>query len=166
MRSIDNPYLEWLGVQLTCWSSGRAQMTLLASPNLENRTRRVQGGVLCTLLDAAAGYAGLYAEEGQPQLESLTLSLTTNFIASGEGKVLVAEGSIERQGRSIYFARSEIWFDSSLLLATAIGTFKYLRTPATDPMLVLARTTSLHHVAQAVSIDPAVQHPLDESSAL
>ena len=127
-HSIDNPFLEWLGVQLTEWSPTEVQMTLQSSPHLGNRTGRVQGGVLCTLLDATAGYAGLYSPDGQAPLQSLTLSLTTNFIASGEGDVLVAKGFVERKGKGIYFSRSEVWLDSRILLATAIGTFKFVRT--------------------------------------
>jgi acyl-coenzyme A thioesterase PaaI-like protein len=106
-------------------------MTLVTSPHHANRTGRIQGGVLCTLLDAVAGYAGLYVEHDQPARESLTLSLTSNFLASGVGHTLVAEGFIERQGASIYFARSEVRLDGSLLLATAVGTFKYRRASGT-----------------------------------
>jgi len=122
---IDNPFLEWLGVTLTDWSSGYAEMRLPITPNLGNRTGRLQGGVHCALLDAVAGYSGLYAPSGEPPLRSVTLSLTTNFISSGDGDVLVAKGYIERRGRSIYFARGEVWLDDSLLLAAAVGTFKY-----------------------------------------
>ena len=43
------------------------------------------------LLDAAAGYAGLYAAPDAVRPQSLTLSLTTNFDDSGEGDVLVAK---------------------------------------------------------------------------
>ena len=45
---------------------------------------------------------------------------------SQDGELLVAEGYLQRQGKGIYFARSEVWLDSTLLLATAVGTFKYL----------------------------------------
>ncbi|GAB2889175.1 PaaI family thioesterase [Paralcaligenes ginsengisoli] len=123
--SIDNPFLEWMGVTLSAWSPGYAEMRLSTSPSLGNRTGRVQGGVICTLLDAAAGYSGLYSDPGEPPLHSVSLSLTTNFIDSGDGSVLVAKGYVERKGRSIYFARGEVWLDGSRLLATAVGTFKY-----------------------------------------
>jgi acyl-coenzyme A thioesterase PaaI-like protein len=111
---------------LTAWSDGFAEMHLDAQPHLGNRTGRVQGGVICTLLDAVAGYAGLYRLPDSPQPESVTLSLTTNFLDSGNGAVLVAKGMLERRGRGIYFARSELWLDSAVLLATAVGTFKYV----------------------------------------
>lgn len=125
--AIDNPFLERLGVRLVRWEAGQAEMHLDVAPSLSNRIGRIQGGVLCTLLDAVAGYSGLYVAPGEPPLRNVTLSLTTNFIASGEGAMLVAQGFVERAGRSVFFARAEVRMDSRLLLATGIGTFKYSR---------------------------------------
>lgn len=125
---IDNPFLEKLGVELTAWSPGYAEMRLDISPELGNRTGRIHGGVICTLLDAVCGYCGLYAPPDQPILRSVTLSLTTNFISSGDGAALVAKGYIERKGRSVFFARGEVWLDDNELVATAMGSFKYLRS--------------------------------------
>ncbi|HEU0229604.1 MAG TPA: PaaI family thioesterase [Burkholderiaceae bacterium] len=122
---IDNPFLEWLGVELTAWSEGYAEMRLAMTPNLSNRSARAHGGVLCTLLDSVAGYAGLYAPPGAPRLSGLTLSLTTNFLHSVDGNFLIAKGYVERRGRSIYFSRAEVWQDDTQLLATAMGSFKY-----------------------------------------
>lgn len=125
---IDNPYLEFLGVQLVDWSQGYAEMHLEVVPRLANRIGKVQGGVMCTLLDAVGGYAGLFVAADEPPRRNMTLSLTTNFIASEQGKLLVARGFVERAGKSIYFARAEVKLDGELLLATGIGTFKYLRS--------------------------------------
>ena len=127
MHPIDNPFLESLGVSLTEWHLDYAEMQLNVVPKLENRIGRIQGGVMCTLLDAVLGYAGLYVAPGEPALRNVTLSITTNFLNSAEGKVLIAKGFIERKGRGIYFARGEVWLDSSTLLATGVGTFKYIR---------------------------------------
>ncbi|MBU3593431.1 PaaI family thioesterase [Polynucleobacter sp. 71A-WALBACH] len=127
MHAIDNPFLESLGVTLTEWGPDYAEMRLEVSSNLQNRIGRIQGGVMCTLLDAVLGYAGLYVPPGEPPLKNVTLSITTNFLNSAEGSILVAKGFIERKGRGIYFARGEVWLDSSTLLATGVGTFKYVR---------------------------------------
>lgn len=124
---IDNPFLEKLGIELTVWSPGYAEMRLDTSAELGNRTGRIHGGVICTLLDSVCGYCGLYSPPGEPILRSLTLSLTTNFISSGDGATLVAKGYIVRKGRSVFFARAEVWLDDTELLATAVGTFKYVR---------------------------------------
>jgi acyl-coenzyme A thioesterase PaaI-like protein len=85
----------------------------------------VQGGLIATLLDVACGYAGLYSADPERPVHGLTLSLTCNFLDRGLGDIIVAKGFVERKGGSIYFARGEAWMDSTLLVATAQGTFKY-----------------------------------------
>ncbi len=125
---LDNPFLVSLGLRMTAWSPGAVAFELAMSPRLGNRSGRVQGGVICTLLDAAAGYAGLYTPPGEPEAHSVTLSLTSHFMSSGEGSLLRARGNVERRGRSVYFARAEVWLDGEQLLASGIGAFKYLRS--------------------------------------
>lgn len=127
MHLLENPFLEDLGVRLTAWSANYAEMSLQVTPKLSNRIGRVQGGVLCTLLDAVCGYAGLYSKGDEPRKQNVSVSLTTNFLNSGVGDQLIAKGWIEYRGNSIYFAKGEVWLDSTLLVATAVGTFKYLR---------------------------------------
>lgn len=128
--SLDNPFLEKLGVSLHAWREGYVEMHLPLDPSLRNRTGKVHGGVICTLLDATCGYAGLFSPDRAAQLQGVTLSLTTNFLDSGVGSMLVAKGWIEKKGRTLYFSRSEVWLDDALLMASAIGTFKYVRPPA------------------------------------
>lgn len=125
--STQNPYLDWLGVRLAVWRKDYAEMHLRVAPNVTNRTARVHGGVLCTLLDSVAGYSGCYRPADEPPLHSVTLSLTTQFLDSGEGKWLIASGHPEKVGRTVFFARSEVWLDGERLLASASGTFKYVR---------------------------------------
>lgn len=122
-----NPYLDWLGVQLVAWRKGYAEMHLPIVPNVTNRTGRVHGGVLCTLLDSVAGYSGSYNADDEAQRHCVTLSLTTQFLDNGEGRTLVAKGHTEKVGRTVFFARSEVWLDGERLLASASGTFKYVR---------------------------------------
>lgn len=125
--NLHNPLLEFLGVKLTEWRDGYAEMRLPLKPDLLNRSGVVQGGVLCTLLDAACGYAGLYAPPGDEIRHGVTLSLTSNFLSNGVGSALTAKGTLEKKGGKIYFSRAEVWLDDHLLVATAIGTFRFLR---------------------------------------
>jgi len=82
---IDNPFLESLGVRLTQWREGYAELRMSIDPSKLNRQGVLQGGAIATLLDAAAGYAGLYAEPGQAARHAFTLSLTTNYLDKGLG---------------------------------------------------------------------------------
>lgn len=126
-RPIDNPFLELLGIRLAHWSRDYAEMHLPVGPALLNRSGRIHGGVICTLLDSVCGYCGQYSEPGEPLVKAVTLSLTTQFIGSTEGEQLVAKGFMQRRGRTVYFSRAEVWMDNQELLATAVGTFKYVR---------------------------------------
>jgi uncharacterized protein (TIGR00369 family) len=125
--SLDNPLLEFLGVRLAVWREGYVEMQLPLQPHLLNRSGVVHGGMIATLLDVACGYAGLYAAPGEAKRHGVTLSLTTNFLGNGVGSLLTAKGTVEKQGGSVYFSRAEAWLDDSLLVATAVGTFKSLR---------------------------------------
>ena len=124
---LDNPALESLGVRITAWSEGRVALELPLLPTMLNRSGVVHGGTICALLDAATGYAGLYAPAYGTPRHAVTLSLTTNFLSHGVGRILTATGEVERGGKSIFFSRGEAWLDGSLLVATAVATMKYLR---------------------------------------
>lgn len=126
-HEIHNPFLEKLGIQVTEWRDCYVEMRLRLDPTLLNRSGKVHGGVICTMLDAAMGYSGLYAPPAEAPLHSVTLSLTSNFLDTGQGKDLISKGTVEKKGRNIYFARAEVWIDDSLLAASGVGTFKYIR---------------------------------------
>jgi uncharacterized protein (TIGR00369 family) len=123
---LDNPFLEALGATFTDWRAGYAEFTMLIHAGHLNRQRILQGGAIATLLDAACGYAGLFTT-GTAPVHGFTLSLTVNYLDRGIGDKVVAKGFLERQGRSVYFARGEAWVDDRVMIASAQGTFKYAR---------------------------------------
>lgn len=124
---LDNPALESIGVRITHWRDDYVELELPLAPNMLNRSRVVHGGTICTLLDAATGYAGLYSAPGETPRHAVTLSLTSNFLSNGTGKLLTAKGMVDRRGRSIFFSRAEVWLDGELLVATGVATMKYLK---------------------------------------
>ncbi|EIN01599.1 PaaI family thioesterase [Paraburkholderia hospita] len=125
---LDNPFLESLGVHLSVWHDGYAELTMPIDATKLNRQRVLQGGAIATLLDAAAGYAGIFSMPGEVEQHAFTLSLTTNLLDKGQGHHVKAIGmlELERNGRSIFFVRGEAWVDDTLLVATAQGTFKHV----------------------------------------
>ncbi|QEZ44898.1 PaaI family thioesterase [Cupriavidus oxalaticus] len=125
--SLDNPALESIGVRITQWRSDYVELELPVTSSMLNRSRVIHGGTICTLLDAATGYAGLFSPPGEVARHAVTLSLTSNFLSNGTGSVLTAKGIVDRRGRSIFFSRAEVWLDQELLVATGVATMKYLR---------------------------------------
>ncbi|WP_322041875.1 PaaI family thioesterase [Paraburkholderia sp. J67] len=126
--AVDNPFLETLGVSIVQWREGYVELLMPIDGSKLNRQGVLQGGAIATLLDAAAGYSGLYAPADAPKRHGFTLSLTTNYLDKGLGEFVRAKGFLERGGRSIFFARAEAWVDDRLLIASAQGTFKYSKT--------------------------------------
>lgn len=124
---LDNPALESMGVRITDWSEERVELALPVTGAMLNRSGVVHGGTLCALLDAATGYSGLYSPDGESKRHAVTLSLTTNFLTNGAGRMLTATGEVERRGKSIFFSRGEVWLDGELLVATGVATMKYLK---------------------------------------
>ncbi len=124
---LDNPALESIGVRITCWREDYVELEMPVVPTMLNRSGVVHGGTICTLLDAATGYSGLYSPPGAPALHAVTLSLTSNFMSNGAGRSLMARGTVDRRGRSIYFSHAEVWLDDELLVATGVATMKYLK---------------------------------------
>lgn len=124
---LDNPALESTGVRITQWRRDYVELELDVASHMLNRSRVIHGGTLCTLLDAATGYSGLYTPAGGAPLHAVTLSLTSNFLSNGTGKLLTAKGTVDRRGRSIFFSRAEVWLDEELLVATGVATMKYLK---------------------------------------
>ncbi|CAG9167068.1 PaaI family thioesterase [Cupriavidus pinatubonensis] len=125
--SLDNPALESVGVRITQWRRDYVELELDVAPHMLNRSRVIHGGTICTLLDAATGYSGLYSPPGEAPLHAVTLSLTSNFLSNGKGRLLTAKGMVERRGRSIFFSRAEVWLDEETLVATGVATMKYLK---------------------------------------
>ncbi|WP_288254350.1 PaaI family thioesterase [uncultured Hydrogenophaga sp.] len=124
---LDSPFLESLGVTLREWTPASATLVLPLRDTMLNRSGHVQGGVLCTLLDAAAGYAGLLQPDGHVR-RSVTLSLSTQFLERAVGGEVEALGRLDRRGRSVYFASASVRLDGRPI-ATASGVFKYLDEP-------------------------------------
>jgi len=55
----------------------------------------------------------------------MTLSMTVNFMAVSNGKLLIAEGRRVGGGRSTAFAEGIVRDDTGTTIATATGVFRY-----------------------------------------
>ena len=121
-----SPFQNHIGYRLVAWEADRAVVALTIAPAHLNRTGLLHGGIIATLLDTASGYSGTYCAVPGHVRTTLTLSLTTNFVASVREGAVRAEGRRTGGGRSIFFTWAELRDDHGQLLATASGAFKYL----------------------------------------
>ncbi|RZL92784.1 MAG: PaaI family thioesterase [Variovorax sp.] len=120
----DNPLLEYLGIELVDVGAGHATFQIDVDPRHLNRQGSLQGGVAATLLDAACGYAGLAAQEGDALGNAVTVMLNISYIRKvGTGR-LRCIGKVTKTGRSMYFSSGELVTAAGDLIATAQGVFK------------------------------------------
>jgi uncharacterized protein (TIGR00369 family) len=120
----DNPLLEHLGIRLADVGAGRATFELDVQPRHLNRQGSLQGGVVATLLDAACGYAGLVAADGQAPANAVTVMLSISYMAKVRAGRLRATGHVTKMGRTVYFSSGELVGPAGELVATAQGSFK------------------------------------------
>lgn len=123
-RFEDNPFLHSLGATIESWGDGQVAIRMALQPSHLNRQGALQGGVVCALLDAACGYAGIDPDSTE-QNNSVTISLAINFIGSIKSGEVLATGSVTGRGRKIYFSRAEVTAPDGRVLASAQGSFKY-----------------------------------------
>ena len=114
--------------RLVGWEPDLSKTFTAITPDMLNSQGIVHGGVYCAFLDFTCGMAGVYHAEGEEPRTCMTLSLTTNFVASTGTGALHGTGRRIGGGRSIFYVESEIRDDDNRLLATSLGTFKYTRT--------------------------------------
>jgi uncharacterized protein (TIGR00369 family) len=130
--ALENPFLESLNVAIVEWQPDLVRMSLLPQAAHVNNTGVVQGGILATLLDAAAGYAGLFPENGVRRAAT-TISLNVNYVSSANVEPLQVVGRRVGGGRRVFFSNAEITDSQGRLIATAQAAFRR-KDPVTAPL--------------------------------
>ncbi|MDF3837180.1 PaaI family thioesterase [Cupriavidus basilensis] len=121
--ALENPFLESLDVAIVEWQPDLVRMSLMPQAAHVNNTGVVQGGILATLLDAAAGYAGLFPENGVRRAAT-TISLNVNYVSSAQVEPLQVVGRRVGGGRRVFFSNAEITDSHGRLIATAQAAFR------------------------------------------
>jgi uncharacterized protein (TIGR00369 family) len=125
---LNNPFLERLGVTLADWREDHVELRLHPTEVHGNRTGIAQGGVVAALLDAACGYAGLFAPDGTEQEHATTITLSISYIAPAKlFEPLYVHGRVTGWGQSIYYSSAEARDKSGAVIASAQGAFKCRR---------------------------------------
>ncbi len=125
-RSLDGPYFPNLvGIEIEEIREGYARMRLPFKPELNHAFGVVHGGVTATLIDTVVvpAIGSLYDE----QQRLATVDMNVKYLGAVVGEDMVAEGWVEKQGRTICFCRAEVRTPSGQLVAT--GTHVYSVAP-------------------------------------
>ncbi len=101
------------------------------APHHLNRMGNVHGGVLATMIDAAACVAGLTREPGEAPRFAITVSLSIQFVSGARSGELIVDGRQLSAGRRTYTAEAKIRDSQGNLVANGIGTFQW--RPGSEP---------------------------------
>jgi len=119
------------GIMLTAWEDGFGAVRVELGQRHLNPMKLVHGGLYTAMLDVALAMTGSYQLPPEPLVPGLTLSLTTQFLASAtlDDGVLIAEARRTGGGKSVFFASGEVLTTDRRLIASASGVFKPGRPP-------------------------------------
>lgn len=128
-----SPFHAHLGVHLAEWRDGFAKLVVDTETYHANRSGIVHGGMLLSLVDQAAAFAGLFCPFPDRVRRAVTLDLNCRFTGQAAiGGRLVAEGRVVTSGRNIFFARTEVFDAKGTLVAYGSSTHRY-RAGSGDP---------------------------------
>lgn len=115
----------FLGFRLEEVRCDYARMRLPFRPELNQPNEVIHGGALASMIDTVVVPAIASAYEEKPVM--FTVSLHVQFLAPIVGEDAVAEGWVEKRGRSTVFCRAEVRSVSGELAATGSLVYKVLR---------------------------------------
>jgi uncharacterized protein (TIGR00369 family) len=116
------PFVAHLKILTETLGEGSARLSMPIEPHLTNSLGTVHGGVIMSLLDVALCTAArtLHPES----VGVVTIDLTTSFIDGAQGKKLIADARVLRDGRSMSFVEAEAKNEDGSLVAKAIATVR------------------------------------------
>lgn len=97
------PFSVWLGVELTHFVEGEAELRLAVTDRLKQQHGFVHGGVLSYLADNALTYAG-----GSVLGDAVTSEYKINYLRPASGDELIARASVVSAGRRQAVCRCEV----------------------------------------------------------
>jgi uncharacterized protein (TIGR00369 family) len=112
----------WMGLRLEEVRLDYARMRLVYRPELDQPQGVVHGGAIATLVDTVVVPAIGSAYDERRAL--LTIGMTLQYLDAVAGEDAIAEGWVEKRGRSTVFCRVEVRSAAGALVATASVVYK------------------------------------------
>lgn len=114
-------FRDLIGEKVVRAESGQAEVQIQLKPFLLNRAGVVHGGVICTLMDEAIGWA-VYNSVGEGS-RVVTAELKINFLEAATSGILTGHGRVIRQGKHLVIGEGNILDQEGSLLARGLGTW-------------------------------------------
>jgi uncharacterized protein (TIGR00369 family) len=90
-----------IGMTITRWDTEGVRFEVPFRHDLTSHAETFHGGVIATLVDAAAGGAVLAGHDFARGSRLSTVSMTVHYLAAAPGEGLVADAHVRRRGRSL-----------------------------------------------------------------
>lgn len=119
------PYHNLLGLTLVHWEEGLARLACVTGDAHRNRSGIIHGGLILSMIDQAAGYAGLWCSVPGNVRRAVTLDLDCRFTGQVKGGRIIAEAKVAQRGRNIFFCRTEIFDESGQMVAFGASTHRW-----------------------------------------
>jgi uncharacterized protein (TIGR00369 family) len=116
------PFIQHLNIKTEELGEGTARLSLPIEPHLTNSLGTAHGGVIMSLLDVTLCTAARTLHPDS--IGVITIDLSTSFIGGGNGKTLIAEARVLRDGRTMSFVEGEARNADGSLVAKAIATVR------------------------------------------
>ncbi|WP_148895810.1 PaaI family thioesterase [Geothermobacter ehrlichii] len=123
---VDDGFLAYMGFRLVEWDIDYAVMEFTVGPQHLNRHQIIHGGVLTSIIDSVAGFAGLYGPGGQLR-KGVTLSVTTSFTGKASSGTIRAVGRKKTAGKTTFVSTVEVIAEDGKRIALGQATYLYLK---------------------------------------
>ena len=123
---VDDGFLAYMGFRLVEWDIDYAVMEFTVGSQHLNRHQIIHGGVLTSIIDSVAGFAGLYGDSGQ-LLRAVTVSLTTSFTGKASSGTIRAVGRKKTGGKTTFVSTVEVMDENEKRIALGQATYLYLK---------------------------------------
>ena len=95
-----------IGAEMIEVGPGHCEIRLPYGEHVSQQHGFFHGGIVATIADSAAGYAGFSLMPAGSGV--LTVEFKINLVAPADGEMLVASGSVVRPGRTLTVSRAEV----------------------------------------------------------
>ena len=95
-----------IGAEIIEVGPGHCEIRLPYGEHVSQQHGFFHGGIVATIADSAAGYAGFSLMPTGGGV--LTVEFKINLVAPADGELLVARGSVVRPGRTLTVSRAEV----------------------------------------------------------
>lgn len=100
-------FMELIGAKLVDVKPGYCEIQVPYDQTLTQQHGFFHAGIISTIADNAAGYAGFSLMEESSSV--LTVEFKLNLLSPGDGELLIGKSNVLKNGRTLTICRSEVY---------------------------------------------------------